>query len=177
MNQLVAGQLDEMAPNSWCVLCLRSNWQCVLCFKLGEMRNNSGVFCRQDWLFLAVFRCHREIIFEAAWWQFDWHGNGFRIFSDICWFLLLARADGSARYKVKFHHQRCDHCNKVNRGADDQVMKVGAHMETILGIFRRAWFLIKKKPWKIGHIFDKWISFHLREYNSTVSRALNRLVL
>ena len=80
-----------------------------------------------------TFPLHREIIFEAVRWQFDWHGNGFRIFSDIFWFLLLARADGSARYKVKFHHQRCDHCNKVNRGADDQVMIVGAHMETILG--------------------------------------------
>ena len=52
----------------------------------------------------------------------------FRTFADFCCW-----PDGSARYKVKFHYQRCDHCNKVNRGADDQVMKVGAHMETILG--------------------------------------------
>ena len=126
MNQLVAGQLDEMAPNSWCVLCLRSNWQCVLCFKLGEMRNSSGVFC-QDWLFLFTgrlsLRRHDDNLIGMG-----TDSGFFRTFADFCCW-----PDGSARYKVKFHHQRCDHCNKVKRGADDQVMKVGAHMETILG--------------------------------------------
>ena len=79
----------------------------------------------------------------------------FRTFADFCCW-----PDGSARYKVKFHHQRCDHCNKVNRGADDQVMKVGAHMETILGIFRRAWILIKKN---LGRL----VTFLTNGYHST----------
>ena len=138
MNQLVAGQLDEMAPNSWCVLCLRSNWQCVLCFKLGEMRNNSGVFCRQDWLFLFTGRLSLRR-YDDNLIGMGTDSGSFQTFSDFCCWPEQMEA---LVYKVKFHHQRCDHCNKVNRGADDQVMKVGAHMETILGIFRRAWFLI-----------------------------------
>ena len=173
MNQLVAGQLDEMAPNSWCVLCLRSNWQCVLCFKLGEMRNNSGVFCRQDWLFLFTGRLSLRR-YDDNLIGMGTDSGSFQTFSDFCCWPEQMEALAT---KWNFITSDAIIVTKWTEALMTKWWKSEPIWKQSLGYLDALDSWYKKKPWKIGHIFDKWISFHLREYNSTVSRALNRLVL